>query len=85
MSRAGNWSENLKENSRNSIGITYIVCGVGLECAVINLEIPVIDANGTALEVACGPPGHGRKLRKILETGTLPLTKLAELLVKMLV
>jgi hypothetical protein len=48
---ARNWSESYKEVSRNSIGITYISTTVALECAVINLVVPIIDANSSALKV----------------------------------
>jgi hypothetical protein len=49
---------NFKEISRNSFGITYIAGTIALEGAVMDLHFgTTFGKNGTALEVACGPPG----------------------------
>jgi hypothetical protein len=71
----------LKGKSQNSFGTTYILDGsVALEGAIIDLHISTrLSINSSALEVACGPPGHGRNIRKFLETITPPLTHLAVL------
>jgi hypothetical protein len=45
-------------------------------------DLGAFGINRAALEVACPPPGHGRKIRKFLETITPPLTKLATLVSK---
>jgi hypothetical protein len=49
---------------------TYLVNAIALECAGVDLDICTISINSSALEVACPPPGHRRKIRKILETIT---------------
>jgi hypothetical protein len=54
---------------------TYSVGSVALERGAVDLHIgPIVGKNSPALEVACPPPGHGRKIKKILETITPPLT-----------
>jgi hypothetical protein len=60
---ARNLSENLKEVSRNSFGIAYlVVSNVTLEGAVMDVHIGSRSINGPTLEVACGPPGIGAKI-----------------------
>jgi hypothetical protein len=61
MSPVGNWSENFKEKSQNSFGITYIGSSVALEGALMDLHISIESINGSALRVACPPPGSGAK------------------------
>ena len=83
MSHAGNWSEeNSGKFSEQRFGSTYKGGGVALEGAVVDLRIGTIGINSSALEVACGPPGHGRKIKKFLETITPPLTQPALLVSK---
>jgi hypothetical protein len=54
---------------------SYIGGSVALfKGAVVDLHGTRVNTNSSALKVACSPPGHGRKIRKILETVTLPLT-----------
>jgi hypothetical protein len=62
MSPAGDWSGNFKEIYQDSIEITYIFSFVAFEGAVMDLHIGTSGKNGTALEVACPPPGIGAKL-----------------------
>jgi hypothetical protein len=79
MSPAGNWSEEssgklLLGPTWNYLG-TYIAGSVTLEGAVMDLCIGTSGRNSTALEIACGPPGHGEKFRKFLSTIIHPLTQ----------
>jgi hypothetical protein len=63
-----------RKGLRFFVGITYRGGSVALESAVMDLHNGIgASINGSALKVACGAPGHGRKIRKILETST-PLT-----------
>jgi hypothetical protein len=82
MSPAGNWSEENSGKFWDQLVTTYVGGSVALECAVVDLHGAVRNINSAALKVACPPPGHGRKIRKNLETVTLPLTLLAVLVSK---
>jgi hypothetical protein len=53
---------------------TYIAGAIALENAGVDLDICTTGKKSSALEVACPPPGHGRKIRNILGTITPPLT-----------
>jgi hypothetical protein len=81
MSPARTWKK-FQESSRVDHSCTYIGGSIALEYAVIDLHNDTLSIDSSALEVACPPPGHGRKIRKILETITPPLTKLATLVSK---
>jgi hypothetical protein len=56
------------ENTILAAGVTYRSSLVAFKCAVVDLHCAFIGINGSALEVACGPPGHGEKIRKFLRT-----------------
>jgi hypothetical protein len=67
--------EQVQESSADHQLSTYISSGaVREEYGVVDLYVGTTGINSTALEVACPPPGHGRKIRKILETITPQLT-----------
>jgi hypothetical protein len=77
-------AKKVQESSDTNFGITYIIAGnVAQECGVVDLHIGTIGINSaTTLEVACPPPEHGRKFKKILQTITPPLTTKAVLVAK---
>jgi hypothetical protein len=76
MSPAENWSRKVSEFSQYSFEVTHKAFhSVALECAVVDIHIgSTVISNSSPLEVACPPPGHGRNIRKILETIIPPLT-----------
>jgi hypothetical protein len=64
---------------------SYAVGSAALECAVVDLHGALPNINSTALGVACPPPGHRGKFKRILLTTIHPLTASAVLLSKILV
>jgi hypothetical protein len=83
-------SRKFRGKSQNSFRIAYIPGDVALECATIDLQHNTasicvvsinVSTNGSALEIACPPPGIGAKLsRKLLETASELLTLLPQVL-----
>jgi hypothetical protein len=70
MSPPGIGAKKVQEISETRFCTTYMGSIVALENAGVDLGIYTIGINPSALEVACPPPGHGRRIRKILETIT---------------
>ena len=63
------------EKFRDQLGTTYRASTIALEYGVMDLHIySTSEINSSALKVVCPPPGHGRKIKKVLETITPPLT-----------
>jgi hypothetical protein len=78
--------EQVQESSGDCHSSTYISRGAVREkYGVVDLHIGIgVSKDGSALEVACSPPGHGRNFRKVLENVTHALTTLAVLLLNVL-
>jgi hypothetical protein len=75
MFPARNWSRIVREISRNSFGGTYFGGSVAFKRAVVDLNSANPSKNGSALEVACPPPGHGvEKSGEFSEQGLKLLT-----------
>jgi hypothetical protein len=51
-------AKKVQEISQIIFGTTYTTGTVAVERAVVDLHIPTTDPNGSALEVACPPPGN---------------------------
>ena len=49
-----------------SFGSAYIISGVTLKRAVVDLNSALISINGSTLKVACPPPGIGQNFEIVL-------------------
>jgi hypothetical protein len=72
----------VQEFSPDHHSFTYRVSGVGVEGRIMDDKSSTKNADGSALEVVCGAPGHGRIIRKFLCAITHPLTPGAVLVSK---
>jgi hypothetical protein len=65
-------AKKVQESSETRFGTAYILGVVTLESAGIDLDIGTgRSTNSSALQVACGPPGHRGKFSKFSKTNSL--------------